>query len=318
MKIKTNIALLLLIFTFLSCKENGSVSGNVSSNLTFAFYNVENLLDTKDDPKKADNEFLPDARYKWTEEKYHQKLKNIAQVIEDINADAIGFAEVENKQVLKDLLTYISTRKYEIVHSESYDIRGIDQGLFYDPTSLELIKQEDITARMPDGKYAGPRNILKASFLSGGKELDIYVNHWPSRRGGKEQKRIAFSNQLSTELKKDKSAFILMGDFNDTPSNTSIRNLKKQIKKLYNPYGVLARSGKGTATYKNKWLLFDQMMCDSSKITLKNYNIDDFDYIKNNKKGKYYGYPNRTFIGNRYNKKGYSDHFPVSIKVSIK
>ena len=30
------------------------------------FWNVENLFDTKDDPRKNDNEFLPDAKRHWT------------------------------------------------------------------------------------------------------------------------------------------------------------------------------------------------------------------------------------------------------------
>lgn len=307
-----------LISSFLfSCNEQETPIGS-SPSITIGFYNVENLFDTEDDPKKADNEFLPAGKYGWSKERYHQKLKNIARVLNDLNADAIGFAEVENEQVLKDLLTYVTARTYKIVHTESYDIRGIDQALLYDPTTFTLLKKEDITARMPDGKYAGPRNILKVSLSTSGKELDIYVNHWPSRRGGKEQKRIAFSKQLSSELNKDDSPFLLLGDFNDTPTNTSIRKLMAQNKNIYNPYSVLARNGQGTATYRNKWFLFDQILCDSSRVTLKNYNINAFEYLKNDKKGKYFGYPKRQFIGNRYDKNGYSDHFPVSVKISIK
>ena len=70
--------------------------------------------------------------------------------------------------------------------------------------------------------------------------------------------------------------------------------------------------------YDKQWLLFDQIMIDSSKIELKTYEIEDFEYIKNNSSGKYKGYPSRTFIGNKYNKNGYSDHFPVSVKINIK
>ena len=315
---KIFIPLIVTILISFSCKESSNETSRIQNNLIVSFYNVENLLDTKDNPKKIDNEFLPNGRYKWTEEKYNQKLKNLAKVILDIHPDIIGFAEVENRQVLKDLNKLLPSLNLEIVHSESHDIRGIDQAVLYNTKKLKFLKQEDISGRMKDGKYAGPRDILKASFSSEGKELDVYVNHWPSRRGGKEQKRIAFSKHLAKSLKEDQSPYILLGDFNDTPTNTSIRNLSKSDKNLYNPFSVLARAGKGTATYKNKWLLFDQIMVDSSKIELKTYRIEDFEYIKNKNSGKYNGYPSRTFIGNKYNKNGYSDHFPVSVKINIK
>ena len=34
------------------------------------FYNLENLFDTVDDPQKDDEDFLPDGRNSWTEDKY--------------------------------------------------------------------------------------------------------------------------------------------------------------------------------------------------------------------------------------------------------
>ena len=46
------------------------------------FYNLENLFDTVDDPQKNDEDFLPDGRNSWTEDKYQEKLANMAQVIE--------------------------------------------------------------------------------------------------------------------------------------------------------------------------------------------------------------------------------------------
>ena len=41
---------------------------------TIAFYNVENLFDTKDEPGVNDNDFTPDGYKKWTEERYYEKL----------------------------------------------------------------------------------------------------------------------------------------------------------------------------------------------------------------------------------------------------
>ena len=49
-----------------------------------AFYNLENLFDTKHDEGKNDYEFLPDGGYHWTEQKYQSKLKNMATVISQL------------------------------------------------------------------------------------------------------------------------------------------------------------------------------------------------------------------------------------------
>ena len=40
-----------------------------------AFYNLENLFDTKHDEGKKDYEYLPDGRNKWDDKKYQSKTE---------------------------------------------------------------------------------------------------------------------------------------------------------------------------------------------------------------------------------------------------
>ncbi|PKP35375.1 MAG: hypothetical protein CVU00_02525, partial [Bacteroidetes bacterium HGW-Bacteroidetes-17] len=104
-----------------------------------AFYNVENLFDTIDDPNVNDEEFTPEGRQKWNNEKYATKIDHISQVflsIDSVQAPAlIGMAEVENRKVLMDLIrkSHLNDFKYEIIHQESPDFRGIDVALIYRP-----------------------------------------------------------------------------------------------------------------------------------------------------------------------------------------
>ena len=308
--------ILIVPILFFSCKDTKQSSHQ--EQLIISFYNVENLFDTKDDPKKQDNEFLPRGNYKWTKERYEQKLKNLAHVIKDLNSDLIGLSEVENKEVLKDLISYVPELGYKIVHTESYDIRGIDIALLYKPEKLSFLEKIDITARMTNGRYAGPRNILKASFKTQNdqKEIDFYINHWPSRRGGKERNRISFANKLAQQVNSDKSPYVILGDFNDTPENTSMKKLTNQIEHLNNPFSTL--KDQGTIVYKNKWFLFDQILVDNSSIEIESFKINTLDYLQNQKTGKYKGYPKRTFVGKRYNPEGISDHFPVSAIIKLR
>ena len=68
------------------------------------WWNVENLFDTRDDPKTEDNDFTPDGEYRWTRRKLQAKIQGIAKtlVMADL-PDVVGLGEVENKYVLREL-----------------------------------------------------------------------------------------------------------------------------------------------------------------------------------------------------------------------
>ena len=107
---------------------------------TIAFYNVENLFDTENDPITYDDDRTPDGKDHWTEEIYQAKLKNMAKVISEIGADVtgtapaiVGLCETENRKVLEDLVNQESLlgKEYGIVQFDSPDRRGIDVALIY-------------------------------------------------------------------------------------------------------------------------------------------------------------------------------------------
>ena len=66
-----------------------------------AFYNVENLFDTENDPLKNDEDFLPEGSYQWTPERYAEKLRHLSDVISLIGKEfggpvILGVSEIEN------------------------------------------------------------------------------------------------------------------------------------------------------------------------------------------------------------------------------
>jgi len=77
---------------------------------TIAFYNIENLFDTVDDPYTNDDDFLPTSEKRWTEKRYQKKLNKLGSVIckigknEKHTPSIVGLAELENAFVLKGLL----------------------------------------------------------------------------------------------------------------------------------------------------------------------------------------------------------------------
>jgi predicted extracellular nuclease len=77
--------------------------------------------------------------------------------------------------------------------------------------------------------HPGREQLLVEGHWNNGQKTAVAVNHWPSRRAGRsesERKRISAARNLFVALfdryDLDKDHIIIMGDFNDEPSNTSI------------------------------------------------------------------------------------------------
>lgn len=312
---------------------------NKSSNLhTIAFYNLENLFDTEDDPDTLDDDFTPDGFKKWSKKRYKKKLYKLAKVIAGLGLESthkdpvlIGVAELENAKVLNDLISAEPLRKtdYDFVHYDSPDERGIDTALIYHKKYFEVYNSEPITLLVhnPDGSRDRTRDILYVHGKLNGEWVHIFVNHWPSRRDGEVEtgyKRIKAAHtirdyMLGIEAKWPDPSYIIMGDFNDDPHSESIQTLMRD-KQLYNPMEKLHTPDKGSANYRRTWSLFDQIMVSYNFLNYEkgthsftHANIFD-EHFLTEYKGKYAGTPFRTYSGRKY-LGGYSDHFPVYIQL---
>ena len=116
----------------------------------------------------------------------------------------------------------------------------------------------------------------------------------------------------SVALIDPQAKFIVMGDFNDNPNNASIKKLA-----LLNPFLALFKKGYGSLAFRDSWSLFDQILLSrhwvqagNSLINYKPVIYTTPDMIET--RGKYQGYPKRTYDGDRF-RGGYSDHFPVAL-----
>ncbi len=332
------VIICLLSMTFFQCTKQPSQKRIV------AFYNLENLFDTINDPKIRDGEFTPDGFRKWDTEKYNTKINNMSMVIsklgedQNLNApDIIGVCEVENKKVLEDLVSSPNLNKfnYQIIHQNSPDKRGIDVALLYKTESFRIIDKKYFPLLIHDidsGNRIFTRDQLLVKGILNSDTLNIIVNHWPSRYGGTERsiplrKAAAELNRhiIDSLLEQNiHSKIITMGDLNDNPTDVSIsKYLLKEDKKLSQSYTLhntmtdIYKSGKGTLYYRGEWDLFDQIIISdpllqgSSGLSLDTTIIYNKPFLIQ-QDGKYKGYLLRTFGGKTY-LKGYSDHLPVYI-----
>jgi len=348
--------LLLLLFSCGSTKTTKQTVQNTKINTgkkylarTIAFYNLENLFDTIDDPKTRDEDFTPNGRDHWTSEKYHKKLHNLATVLADIGKKetgtspaVIGVAEVENRGVLEDLLKTppLAGQQYGIIHFDSPDRRGIDVALLYKKRFFKPINFKKYPLLIYDsstGKRIYTRDQLVVTGMLDGEKIHFIVDHWPSRRGGEARsrpKRIKAA-QLSKKIAdsimqmEPNAKIVMMGDLNDDPNSPSVKQVfqakadKSEVLDggYYNAMAHFFNRGIGTLAYRDGWNLFDQILISSG--LLKNTNDFQFHFWKSgiysrefmkNRKGRYKGYPKRTLVGGQFIG-GYSDHFPTYIIV---
>ena len=301
---------------------------------TVAFYNIENLFDLKNDRLTNDADFLPTSVKKWTPKRYENKLRKIGYAISNIgrretgkHPAIVGLAEVENDNVIKDLIAskHLEDCKYDLIHFNSLDERGIDVGLIYDTTVFEVLHAEPYTITLTDedGTNDYTRDVLLVSGILDNDKVHVIVNHWSSRREGEKEtefKRLASSEKVSdiiTSLRHEDEAakIIVIGDFNDNPHNNSITRLVEGYN-LFNPMETLRSYNRGTVKHKRQWFIFDQVLVSTNffKSTQNGFeffkaNIFDEDFLKLFN-GPFKGSPFRTYVGKKY-KGGYSDHFPV-------
>ncbi len=307
---------------------------------TIAFYNLENLFDTKDDPHALDDDFTPKGVKKWSKKRYRKKLYKLSKAISKLGGQnsgdgpaLIGVAEVENKTVIEDLLKMKPLNKmgYDYVHFESPDERGIDTALIFSKEYFHTLFSEPIPLYIDNeyGERDTTRDILYVHGKLNDEEVHLFINHWPSRRAGEdvtEYKRIkaadtVLSYMSGIEQKYKNPNYIVMGNFNDGPQARSIRHLVEE-KQLYNPMEKLLTPDRGSANYRRTWSLFDQIIVshnffnyEKGTHSFAHANIFD-EYFLTQWKGKYRGNPFRTYVGRKY-KGGYSDHFPVFIQLQL-
>jgi predicted extracellular nuclease len=342
MKHRSSFTVLLAFsFCLISCATAQRKSKSELEEAIVAFYNVENLFDTIDDPITIDEDFTPAGKLQWNSARYSEKLSRISEVIDLLPGELplfIGLCEIENKAVLLDLVREPALNaspkkgRYEIIHADSPDERGIDAAALYDASKLKDVRFEYYTIALPDPKDPNTRDILHAQGKLDGETIHFFVNHWPSRSGGQtesEPNRLAVAALLKSKIDKVLSEnanakILIMGDFNDHPNDKSIYEVlganDQPSSPLYNQMYAIHAEGNGSYFYKGEWGALDQMITSSGFMKTKGWHVDaQASGVLRNEKILFrdkdgVARPSRSYAGDSY-KGGYSDHLPVYIKL---
>ena len=315
------------------------------------FYNLENLFDTINNNGRQDYDFTPMGAYQWNGTKYWQKEHNMAYAISQMEVKGspaegpviIGVSEIENITVLQDLVKQpeLKDRRYQIVHHDSPDPRGIDVALLYNPRFFKVLNvtTQRINKYLPEEPDFRTRDQLCVTGMLAGEKVTVMVNHWPSRRNGQEASsylreaagRMARATIDSLLRDDPNQGIIFMGDLNDDPQDKSCSEALGAKREMadcpgdgtcFNPWWNILGRGIGTLGYRGNWNLFDQIIFtdyflrnyeskDKPTLTFLRAEVLNRKFLRSSE-GERQGYPLRTHSGGIF-LNGYSDHFPTMI-----
>lgn len=304
------------------------------------FYNVENLFDCKHDSLKQDEEYLPQSIRHWHYGRLKKKIYHLNKVIVAVGQweapTIIGLSEVENQKVLQLLVNYSPLKQlgYRYVMTESPDLRGIDVAFLWQRRQFRYLAHQSLHVPMKKVGHRPTRDLLHVvGRIISGDTLDVYVCHFPSRYGGQkrsEPARLLAARTLRHNIDSVMNCrlhpqIIVMGDFNDYPTDASLMKelharhpLSSIIKKdLYNL--MLPKVGKeGSHNYHGEWGILDQFIVSGSLLqqlslfhtSIEKVHIAHFPFLLRDDM-RYGGKTTfRTYYGMRY-LGGYSDHLPI-------
>ena len=198
----------------------GSAQTEKTSVFIAAEWNLQALFDGEENGNEYD-EYRESAL--WTPEKYTARLNAISLAIlkmrpEASPPDLMGFVEVENAGVLKDLAGALS--KYGGYSTAFASLPGSPLGIgFISRFPITETRSHSITV----GEDTAPRPVLELRVEPDGKPLVFLLCHWKSKLGGDkatETLRRASAGVVQRRLRELRESeaetpVIIMGDLNE-------------------------------------------------------------------------------------------------------
>ncbi len=319
----------------------------MSSEYQITFWNLENLFDIENSPRRNDK--LERAIGKdlqgWTQALLDRKIDQLVSIITQMNNGAgpeiLGVCEIENEYVMGLLAQDLNTalgRNYAIVHHDTQDRRGIDVGFIYDASlfSVEMQFNHFVMRR------TATRDILQVNFMTQSNRRFVLIgNHWPARSSGTLEssgyrsiagETLAYFHHRILESHGNDTPVLAMGDFNDEPFDRSLvdytlstrsrtKVLNAKIARFLNLMWPCMGQGLTSYYYNNFPNFFDQFL--ANKNLLKNnmpivVDLTSVEVISLSEMVASGDYPKPIRfggMGKTVNQDGFSDHFPITVKV---
>jgi hypothetical protein len=317
------------------------------------FYNLENLFHPSDlvdstGAKLSDSVHPGFYSFKRFNHKASQLSKVISAAGEWGGVDILGIAEVSSAKAVDNILSKLDgwTGGMDRAVSDGADKRGIRTALIHRPSAFFRHGVEEFRITPPKDAVKSTRPILHSwGTIADSLRLDLFVCHFPSRYGGEKESesfRFAAAERLrdvcdSIYDSHPRAYMIIMGDFNDAPSNKSMRQKLSALSydsrhsevsndglSLVNLFLRKKPFSIGSHKYQGEWSQLDQFVVSSNffapdsplSIDPKSIRVFSSDFLLT--KDKTWGgfRPRRSYYGYKY-EAGFSDHLPILMDLLI-
>jgi endonuclease/exonuclease/phosphatase family metal-dependent hydrolase len=311
-----------------------------SDGYLFCFWNVENLFDDHDDHResKADREY--DTWFAREHAALQLKLDHLSEALVKLNGgkgpDILALAEVESMRAAQLLQEALNQRLDDpALHYEHVLMKDLSAGRHIAPAILTRLPVKKERTRL----HGSGLRILEGHIEVNGHDLVVIASHWTSRvsdergdRRGKYGDQIygIFKGMWKSNPKVD---LLVCGDFNDTPDSAAVRKhlratgdlqavLQPQADpSLYNLFADKeAGAGFGTHYYAGNWYIFDEIvvspgLLDEEGWTCERESVRTVNSLMRpgDKHRRPWRFGNERDSGQR----GYSDHFPVTVRLRV-
>lgn len=301
------------------------------ASLTVMNWNVQTFFDATFDG----NEYsaFKNEKSGWSREKYDARLNRLTEVIKALDADVLVFEELEKEAQLYDITNRLSG-SFNVAKQYRYACFATDEGSAIGCAVLSRFPLGEITVHALDvrtepSKQPRMRPLLQVSVFCGDKKLVVFVNHWKSKAGDtngtsavwREHQERVLTRCMQTACAQS-NAVLACGDFNQDiaefagydgeallyPANILLRG--ECSLPVYSPwYDAQCNLQEiGSYYYKGAWERIDHFFLAGDAILSSFAARTDGDWATDD------GIPASYRV---YNGKGYSDHLPITCRISF-
>jgi endonuclease/exonuclease/phosphatase family metal-dependent hydrolase len=314
-------------------------TGPTAGEYLFCHWNVENFFDDKLDKRTHVADKMYDKWMATDPEALKLKLTRLTDVLLKMNngkgPDILSICEVESVRAAELLKEALNKKLDDKLHYNNVLMKEVTAGRHIAPAIITRLPVAKDKTRLV-GKQM---RILEGHIIVDGAALVVFSSHWTSRLGGGgEDRRDVYAEKIYDAFKamyknNPKVDVLICGDFNDTPHDESVvkhlrssGNLNDVKNSGDNPllFNLFAdkdpAKGFGTHFYGNKWLIFDQILVSPGMLDNHGWlcevgtvhTVNDLHKPNDTKKRPWrFGDPDDD------GPRGYSDHFPVTVKLRV-
>lgn len=312
-----------------------------SQRVTVMTWNMENLYDTENDPKKDDDTFLPlevknklpkhkekcnkkgtyswiqqCLNWDWNEDMLQLKFQRLAEVLHTVNdgkgPDILVVQEIENFAVLDRLnQEHLKDLGYTTYLLENNDYRGIDVGLLTRLPVTQTPILQSLRAR--------PGLITQVK-LPGGQKMNFIGVHFPISPTPIEERLDMLKTLRQFIADRPDELTIAAGDFNFPQAyNEHYSIVKNHVRPYWVPSHLYCKGecpGTSFDSYEREWSFLDMILLSPSFFDTKSsWTLDTDSVHVFNKLPSQIAPDESPADFNLPNPKGVSDHWPLVIQL---